>query len=112
MAQRRQGDVACERRDRHVRPSPRVPATDDTSPTAAPRGRPVAPLGEPGRPFTLSPRSPLGIGEVDALPGPEHVKRVGDDDVQAALETIATGGTAETPLGETIDAGTEEAHAA
>jgi hypothetical protein len=52
------------------------------------------------------------IAEVDALPGPEHVKRVGDDDVQAALETVANGGTAETPLGETIDAGTEVADAA
>lgn len=29
------------------------------------------------------------IAEVDALPGDEHVKRVGDDDVQAALETTA-----------------------
>jgi hypothetical protein len=52
------------------------------------------------------------IAEVDALPGPEHAGHVGDDDVQAALETIANGGTAETPLGETIDGGSEEAHAA
>ena len=29
------------------------------------------------------------IGEVDALPGPEHIKRVGDADVQTALETRA-----------------------
>jgi hypothetical protein len=29
------------------------------------------------------------IADVDALPGPEHVRRVGDDDVQAALETSA-----------------------
>ncbi len=52
------------------------------------------------------------IAEVDALPGPEMVARVGEDDVQAALETIANGGSAETPLGEVIDGGAEEADAA
>jgi hypothetical protein len=30
------------------------------------------------------------IAEVDTLPGAEHVKRVGDDDVQAAMETAAS----------------------
>jgi hypothetical protein len=40
------------------------------------------------------------IGEVDALPAPEHVKRVGDDDVQAALETVANDGTGKTPVEE------------
>ncbi|MFV2064845.1 MAG: hypothetical protein ACC726_15240, partial [Chloroflexota bacterium] len=30
------------------------------------------------------------IAEVDAMPGAEHVKRVGDDDVQAAMETAAS----------------------
>jgi hypothetical protein len=30
------------------------------------------------------------IAEVDAMPGGEHVKRVGDDDVQAAMETAAS----------------------
>jgi len=29
------------------------------------------------------------LAEVDALPADEHVKRVGDADVQAALETSA-----------------------
>lgn len=54
------------------------------------------------------------IAEVDALPAPEMVKRVGDDDVQAAIETVAAsnGHGHETPLGETIDGGTEEADAA
>lgn len=59
------------------------------------------------------------IREVDALPGPEHVKRVGEDDVQAAFETIAKANghgrqapdPVETPLGETIDSGAEEADA-
>ncbi|CAN5633548.1 hypothetical protein BH23CHL8_BH23CHL8_30100 [soil metagenome] len=48
------------------------------------------------------------IAEIDALPGPEHVQRVGDDDVQAALETIGNGRAVETPLGEAIDGGTGE----
>ena len=52
------------------------------------------------------------ITEVDALPGPEMAARVGQDDVQAALETIANGGSAEHPVGESIDAGTAEADAA
>ena len=52
------------------------------------------------------------IAEVDALPGPEMVARVGQDDVQAALETIANGRTGEHPVGATIDAGTAEADAA
>ena len=52
------------------------------------------------------------IAEVDALPGPEHVERVGDPDVQAALERIATGGGAhETPVSDAIDSGTAEADA-
>jgi hypothetical protein len=50
------------------------------------------------------------VAEVDALP--EMVVRVGRDDVQAALETIANGGAAETHLGEAGDSGTEEADAA
>ncbi len=52
------------------------------------------------------------IAEVDALPGPEHVQRVGGDDVQAALEAIANGRAVPTPLGEAIDGGAEEADAA
>ena len=54
------------------------------------------------------------IAEVDALPGPEAVKRNGDPDVQAALETVAAanGGGRETPVGDAIDSGTEEADAA
>jgi hypothetical protein len=52
------------------------------------------------------------VTEVDALPGPEMVVRVGHDDVQAALETIANGGAAETHLGEAVDSGAEEADAA
>jgi hypothetical protein len=52
------------------------------------------------------------VAEVDALPAPEMVARVGDVDVQAALETIANGGSAETPLGEVIDGGMAEADAA
>ena len=54
------------------------------------------------------------IAEVDALPGPEHAKRVGDPDVQAALETMAaTNGSArEMPLGEATEGGTGEADAA
>jgi hypothetical protein len=50
------------------------------------------------------------VAEVDALPAPEMVARVGDDDVQAALETVANGGSAESPLGEASDG--EEASAA
>ena len=51
------------------------------------------------------------IAEVDALPGPEHVERNGDPDVQPALETVAAanGRGHETPLGEAIDGGAEEA---
>jgi hypothetical protein len=54
------------------------------------------------------------IAEIDAMPGPEAVKRNGDADVQAALETVAAanGGARETPLGDAIDGGTEEADAA
>ena len=52
------------------------------------------------------------IAEVDALPGPEMAARVGDDDVQAALQMIANGGSVETPPAETIDGGTGEADAA
>jgi hypothetical protein len=54
------------------------------------------------------------IAEVDALPGPEAVKRNGDPDVQAALETVAAanGHGRETRVGEIIDAGTQEADAA
>jgi hypothetical protein len=54
------------------------------------------------------------IAEVDALPGPEAVKRNGDPDVQAALETVAAanGGAREMPLGDAISGGTEEADAA
>ena len=54
------------------------------------------------------------IAEVDALPGPEAVRRNGDPDVQAALETVAAanGGGRETPVGDAIDSGTEEADAA
>ena len=47
------------------------------------------------------------IAEVDALPGPEAVKRNGDPDVQAALETVA----AANGQGRDVD-GTEEADAA
>ena len=54
------------------------------------------------------------IAEVDALPGPEAVRRVGDPDVQAALKTVAAanGGASETLRGEAIDGGTEEADVA
>ena len=54
------------------------------------------------------------IAEVDALPGPEAVRRNGDPDVQAALETVAAanGSARETPRDETLDGGTEEADAA
>ena len=52
------------------------------------------------------------IAEVDGLAGPEMVARVGDDDVQAALETIATGGTGQNPVDDAIDAGMPEADAA
>jgi hypothetical protein len=54
------------------------------------------------------------IAEVDALPGPEAIKRNGDPDVQAAYETIAAanGGGRETRVGEAIDGGSEAADAA
>jgi len=54
------------------------------------------------------------IAEVDALPGPEAVKRNGDPDVQAALETVAAanGGGRETVVGDAIDSASEEADAA
>jgi hypothetical protein len=54
------------------------------------------------------------IAEVDAPPGPEAVKRNGDADVQAALQTVASanGHGRETPPGETIDGGAEKADAA
>ena len=42
------------------------------------------------------------LAEVDALPGPEMVARVGQDDVQAALETIANGRYGEHPLGNSV----------
>ena len=54
------------------------------------------------------------VDQVDALPADQMARRVGDDDVQAALAAIASGhgAPAETPLGEAIDPGTEEADAA
>jgi hypothetical protein len=54
------------------------------------------------------------IAEVDALPGPEAIKRNGDPDVQAALETVASanGSARETPVGEATCGGSEEADAA
>jgi len=61
------------------------------------------------------------VDEVDALPGPEHVKAIGTPEVQDAFETVARANghrreredvPVETPVGETIDSGTEEADAA
>jgi hypothetical protein len=64
------------------------------------------------------------VAEVDALPADQMVERVAQDDVQAALEVIGNGNghrqapepveaeSPETPLGESLDAGTEEADAA
>lgn len=49
------------------------------------------------------------IAEIDALPAPEMVRRVGDDDVPAALEAAAAGRISETPLGETIEGDAAEA---
>jgi len=60
------------------------------------------------------------IAEVDRLSGDEYTQRIAEPDVQAALELIgeANGNgrqraaDAETPLGELVDAGHEEADAA
>lgn len=64
------------------------------------------------------------VAEVDALPADQHVERVGQEDVQAALEVIGNANghrqapepeepeSPETPLGETLDGGTEESDAA
>jgi hypothetical protein len=65
------------------------------------------------------------VAAVDALPADQMVERVGQDDVQAALEVIGNNGNGrghapgpvepespETPLGEALDGGTDEADAA
>jgi hypothetical protein len=81
---------------------------------------------EPARKTTTTKRAPTArdievqraealIAEVDALPGPQAIKRNGDPDVQAAYETVAAAngnGHRETPVGEAIDGGTEAADAA
>ena len=48
------------------------------------------------------------IAEVDALPADQMVKRVGDDDVQAALGTVNGNGYGHAP-DEAVDGGTEAA---
>ena len=83
-------------------------ALDRTTRKATPKRR---------QPAALDPKVAAAealIAEVDALPGPEAVKRNGDPDVQAALETVAAanGSGRETPLGEGVDGGSEEADAA
>jgi hypothetical protein len=47
------------------------------------------------------------VAEVDALPGPEMVSRVGDGDVQAGLETV-NGSRHEATPGVAADGGTSE----
>jgi len=95
-----------------------MPATDDATPTTAgtQRERLRRPMAHAPDPELV--KVEVLVAEIDALPGPEAVKRNGDPDVQAALELVGeANGSArrealETPLGEAIASGTEEADAA
>jgi hypothetical protein len=58
-------------------------ATKATKPKATRTRKPATP---PANAEEVAKAKERGA-EVDALPGPEMVQRVGDDDVQAALET-------------------------
>jgi len=59
-----------------------------TAPKASRRTKPATMAKPPANADEAATAEAL-IAEVDALPGPEAVKRVGEADVQAALETAA-----------------------
>jgi hypothetical protein len=72
------------------------PLAEAASSEPEPTGEMTAKAATNRTPRTPSPktdeveRAEALIAEVDAMPADEHVKRVGDADVQAALETRAT----------------------
>ena len=98
-----------------------APAADGDAPIApfslakGPDGEPViVPVAEakPARaPRAAKPaKTNALLATIERLGGTEYTDAIGSDEAQAALEVV-NGAGLETPLGETIDAGTEEADA-
>lgn len=110
--------LAAERKARAASEVPTTPNAAPAAKAATKRERRRTPMAHVPDPKVVE--AEALIAEVDALPADQMVKRVGDDDVQAALESIGKGNgrghepehAVGTPLGEDIDSSIGEADAA